>query len=374
MSTKNFSKTRLSIARKRRQLTKKSLAEKAKISQLTLTRIENGVTLEPEDETVGHLASALNYPISFFYLDDCEELSDNAVSFRSLSALTARQRDSALAAGVIAYEINDWVQDRFNLPEPNFIDLRKEGPKVAAHALRKYWGIGEKPIPNMIKLLEAKGARVFSLSESNSNLDAYSCWRNGVPYVFLNTYKSAERSRFDAAHELGHLVLHIHGENKGREVEREADQFASAFLIPRGDLVSQVPRGLTLTKLVSLKHRWGVSVPALARAIYDTQLISDWSYREFCKQISQKGYRTSEPEPRERESSVVWKKILESLWSEKLTKRDIASDLGIPEDEVEALIGGLYGGVDTSPRSEKPLLSLVPPQYSNQTTLNLKPI
>ena len=33
-------------------------------------------------------------------------------------------------------------------------------------------------------------------------MDAYSFWRRGVPYVFLNTMKSAERSRMDAAHEL----------------------------------------------------------------------------------------------------------------------------------------------------------------------------
>ena len=42
----------------------------------------------------------------------------------------------------------------------------------------------------MIKLLESKGVRVFSLAENTKNVDAFSCWRNGTPYVFLNTFRS----------------------------------------------------------------------------------------------------------------------------------------------------------------------------------------
>src|SRR3546814_6566541 len=56
--------------------------------------------------------------------------------------------------------------------------------------------------------------------EDTKNVDAFSCWRNGQPFVFLNTFKSAERSRFDAAHELAHLVLHRHGGPQGREIGR----------------------------------------------------------------------------------------------------------------------------------------------------------
>jgi hypothetical protein len=84
-------------------------------------------------------------------------------------------------------------------------------PDTAALYLRQNWGLGERPIPNMLKLLEAKGVRVFSLAENTKAVDAFSVWRNGLPYVFLNIAKSAERSRFDASHELGHLVMHKHG-------------------------------------------------------------------------------------------------------------------------------------------------------------------
>lgn len=353
-----FNPNRLAIARKRRQLTKKDLAERARITPLTLTRLERGDTSEPVEDTVTALAQALDYPVDFFFLEDCEDLSTEAVSFRSLSSLTARQRDAALAAGSVAFLLDEWVTARFNLPQPDLIDLRDEDPVTAAGVVRGHWGIGSKPIPDMIRLLEAKGVRVFSLSENNKNVDAYSCWRGHVPYIFLNTFKSAERSRFDAAHELGHLIMHIHGASGNRDVEREADTFASAFLIPRGDLISHMPRVQSLPQLVSAKERWGVSVAALARTAFDAGLVSDWNYRELCKQMSVKGYRTSEPNARPRERSTLWQKVFEGLWKDRLTKDHVARALSIPPDEIEALVGGLLAERSTpplAPRKQPPL-------------------
>ena len=336
-----FSAIRLAVARKRRQFTKKALAANAGISQVHLTRIEGGETTEPERETVESLARALAYPVDFFYLADCVELPTEAASFRSLSSITSRQRDAALASGAIAFDLDYWVAVRFDLPTPDLLDLRDEEPTAAAAALRSYWSIGSKPIQHLSKLLEAKGVRVFSLAEGNKSVDAFSCWNGSTPYMFLNTFKSAERSRFDAAHELGHLVMHRHG--AGRDAEREADQFAAAFLIPRGDLIGQLPRVWSLQQLVEAKERWGVSVAALARNVFEAGLVSDWTYRELCRQISIRGYRTSEPNARPREESVLWRKVFESLWRDRQSKEHVARELCIPIDEIQALIGGLYG-------------------------------
>ncbi len=119
--------------------------------------------------------------------------------------MTAAERDAALAAGQIGFLISDWVIERFDLPEAQLPDLQLFEPEIAAQMLRQEWSLGEKPISNMIRLLEAKGVRVFSLAENTTHVNAYSLWRKRVPYVFLNTVKSAESSRFDAAHELAHL-------------------------------------------------------------------------------------------------------------------------------------------------------------------------
>jgi Zn-dependent peptidase ImmA (M78 family)/DNA-binding XRE family transcriptional regulator len=354
-----FNASRLATARKRRQLTKKDLAAKAGLTALTVTRLESGDTSDPSEETVQVLADALAYPVGFFYLDDCEELATDAVSFRSLSSLSARQRDAALAAGSIAFLFDEWVNAKFDLPRPDLIDLRDEEPSAAAEALRGHWGLGTKPIEEMIKLLESKGVRIFALSERHKNVDAYSCWKEGVPYIFLNTFKSAERSRFDAAHELGHLVLHIHGAAGGRDVEREADSFAAAFLINRGDLVSNLPRVNSLSQLVDAKVRWGVSVTALARTAFDAKLVSDWHYRELCKQMSYRGYRTDEPRGRQRERSVLWKMIFESLWKDGITRSDVAKELSIPQDEIESLVGELVAAAPIQPTGARTPLRVV---------------
>ena len=44
-----------------------------------------------------------------------------------------------------------------------------------------------------------------------------------------------------------------------------------------------------------------------------------------------------------REESVLWKKVFEELWKDRLTSDHVASELGIPSDEITSLIGGLWG-------------------------------
>src|SRR5215475_14680964 len=152
-----FSYRRLCLARQRRRLTAKALAEAAGVSYVTISRLENGEN-PPDEGTVTKLAQALSYPLKFFFQDDPESLDVNAVSFRSLSKMSAKERDAALAAGIIGLEVAAWIEERFILPKPDLLDLSYEtDPEVAAKSLRQYWGIGEKPIGNMLRLLEAKG-------------------------------------------------------------------------------------------------------------------------------------------------------------------------------------------------------------------------
>jgi len=353
-----FNCSKLALARKRRQLTKKELAERSGVTAVTLTRLETGKTTDPSIETMEALATVLNYPVDFFFGESYEELTTDAASFRSLSTMSAAQRDAALAAGQIAFALTGWVNRNFALPTPDLPDLRDDDPISAAGAIRNYWGIGSKPIPKLITLLEAKGIRVFTLAERNKNVDAFSCWKNGIPYIFLNTFKSSERTRFDASHELGHLLMHRHTPAGHMDGEREADMFAAAFLIPQGDLIGHMPKVHSLQQLVEKKERWGVSVAALARTAFNNGLVSDWHYRELCKQMSMLGYRTAEPRGRGPERSSVWPKVLEMLWKDGITKSHIAKELNLPIDEIEALIGPLVAS-DASRSAEFKKLSLV---------------
>ncbi|WP_120499390.1 ImmA/IrrE family metallo-endopeptidase [Roseovarius sp. EL26] len=333
-----FNSARLKIARERRLLSSKGLAELVGVSAVTLSKYENGY--EPEEATIDRLANVLGYPRNFFFFEDPEMIEADTVSFRSLARMKAKERRAALAAGALGIELYEWIDARFNLPQADLIDLSKERrrPEVAARLLRQHWHLGDRPIGNVLKLIEAKGVRVLSLSEATKNVDAYSFWRGDHPYVFLNQEKTAERSIFDTAHELGHLVLHHHaGAKTDKEAETQADKFASAFLMPENDLMDYA-HIFTAGQIIAAKKRWNISAMALAYRLHSLKYISEWNYRSLCIELGKRGYRSGEPDGIQRETSTVLAKVLAALWSKRLTKSDIADDLGIPLEEIEALI------------------------------------
>jgi Zn-dependent peptidase ImmA (M78 family)/transcriptional regulator with XRE-family HTH domain len=379
-----FNPRRFSLARRRRGMTKREIAESIGVSERSVSAYEKG-DQEPEPSTVQRMTKALNFPQAFFYAADPEELTVGIASFRSMSKMSARQRDSALGSGSIGLLLNEWLEKKFNLPEPNLPDLSRESgvltglynresyeedipypskstancPEAAAEAFRSHWGLGELPVKNVITLLESKGVRVFSLAVDAKEVDAFSMWHGGKPFMFLNTFKSAEHCRFDAAHELGHLVLHRHGQTQGPELEREANAFASAFLMPRKSVLSNAPRVATLPGLVRAKHYWKVSVAALNYRLHALGMTSDWVYRTLCIQLAEAGYRTKEPEEAIHEKSLILEKVFKALRDEGVSKFDVAEELLIPIEEIDALTfnlmlnllsGGRKGG---SPAAEK---------------------
>ena len=316
-----FNCGRLVLARKRRKLTAKRLAEYARVSAVTITRLEKG-TNQPDDSTVRRLADALNYPFEFFFRDDPEPVNIDTVSFRSMTKMTARERDAAITAGSLGIELNNWIEERFSLPIVKLLDLSYEtDTEAAARSLRQHWALGERPIRSIVRLLEAHGVRVFALSEDTATVDAFSFWKNDKPFVFLNYFKTAERSIYDAAHELGHLVLHKHaGPIPSRPAEREADSFASAFLMPRNDIRSRIPSQISIDVLLQLKLRWRVSAMALAYRLHTLEMLTDWQYKSICIELGKRGFRSGEPGGIEREKSVIWRKIFSSFGSRKQRK------------------------------------------------------
>jgi Zn-dependent peptidase ImmA (M78 family)/DNA-binding XRE family transcriptional regulator len=343
-----FNSRRLGIARKRRLLNKKGLAAALGVSEYTVLRYEAGKTT-PTDDVVALIAKTLRFPIAFFFGEDIDEPCADTASFRSQASMTAGIRDAALAAGSVGFLISDYVEARFDLPQIAVPELGHYSPEQASRALREEWAVGERPISNMIHLLESKGVRVFSLAENSLKVNAFSLWRAGKPYMFLNTMKSAESSRFDAAHELAHLVLHQDGRTTGRDAEDQANRFASCFLMPKADVLAELPYVHSLDEIIRKKARWKVSVAALNYRLHKLGLTSEWQNRNFCIQIARYGYGKKEPHPIDREMSVVWEKVLKTLWTERITRAEIAKDLELPPSEVESMVFGILGNVNPRP-------------------------
>lgn len=362
-----FNPTRLDFARRRRGLTKAGLAQSLGLSVGTISEYENGKSV-PSENTLARIATLLHFPSAFFFGPTLEEPPDDGVSFRAMTRLTARLKEQAKTSGGLAMQLSDWIHDRFSLPDPNvptYSDSKLD-PEMAGEAVRAEWGLGEEPTGNVIHLLEAHGVRVYSLSEDTVEMDAFSFWRGDLPYIFLNTMKSAERSRMDAAHELGHLVLHGQGGAHGREAEKEALQFGSAFLMPRGSVRAYAPQGADLDDLVEAKRYWNVSVANLTYRMRVVEMLTEWQARMLFVEMGQLGYRTSEPNASPGETSQVMVKVFESLREDGVTMSEVARQLTIWPDELSRSIFGLTltpilgGGGSGGNPATPPRLTLVP--------------
>ena len=279
--------------------------------------------------------------------------------------MSALERDSALSAGAVAATLNMWLEARFKLPSPNVPTYPQVSAEEAAERLRAYWGMGEDPVPNLVHLMEANGVRVFSLPPDCLDVDAFSTTRSGTPFAFLNTRKSGERGRFDAAHELGHLVMHCeHRIPHGREAEPEANDFASAFLMPKAGILAQQLYNPSVERILSAKRRWGVSAMALTYRLRKLGLLTEWRYNQAAKQLAQMGYRRSEPDSSvTRESSQLLGKVFQALRSRNVSAADVAQQSNIAFEELNGYVFGLVpvslqGGGEMGP-SQRPGLRLV---------------
>jgi Zn-dependent peptidase ImmA (M78 family)/DNA-binding XRE family transcriptional regulator len=358
--------SRLVIARKRRSLTLTRLAQLTGLSTRSISLYENGHQ-QPSDETLLQLADVLDVSPAFLGAPDVEEIPEEAVSFRALSKMTARQRDRALSADRIALLINDWIDARFQLPTADIPSLTGHDPESAAEVVRVRWGLGERPIANVLHLLEAHGVRVYSLTAENNELDACSLYWHCQPFIFLSTAKSGERGRFDAAHELGHLVLHGEHQTLNRPAaELEANRFAAAFLMPRATVLAQGLRDATPARILQAKRVWKVAAMALTHRLHELELLTEWGYRSACVQLSRLGYRSSEPGGIARESSQLLAKVLRSVRDDGETPTSIAVSIGISSDELQDHLFGLTltavngDGRATSQTPRPPGLHLVP--------------
>ncbi|XXQ69474.1 XRE family transcriptional regulator [Neisseriaceae bacterium B1] len=337
-----FNTERLQFALDKRGLTKTALADLLEITP----RQVNNYFRDKCMPNLNQLALLLKFPVSFFTdYRELPEIKSDAVSFRASSRMSKKLQKQAEKHCETGILLNKWLENEFNLQQANLPDYSDLEPEQAAEQLRLDWGLGNRPIKNLTALLEAKGIRVFSLSMETKDVDAFCTWYEDCPYIFLNTQKSAERSRFDAAHELGHLirdkfsVQHLACESDNPEeprdnIEKNANKFASAFLMPESLLRKYQHIQPTIHNLMIIKKELGVSLVALAYRMRQLNMISEWVYvHVLCKQFNKLGYRTNEPEPMVREISSLLEKVLLMLKEDNINIDKIAETLKVsPKD------------------------------------------
>lgn len=333
--------TRITLARELRGLSKTELAKILGVTPRTLQKYESeGAPVE----RASVLAEAVGVELEFFQLPANEGLSTEQGFFRSLRRATAAQRNSARAAAAIGTEVYTFITERFKLPVPNIPEIEQLSPAQAAATLRAAWGRGTGPLPNLIQLAEANGIRVLSLPSNAKTVDAFSFVRDDEAYIFLSTVKTAERSRFDIAHELGHLVMHTRESPTGatdtlasQELERQADEFAAEFLMPAEAVLPRSSREPAVPEIMELKATFKVSAIAMTKRLHDVGRASEWAYRQNCVELAKRGFRVGEPDGISRERSRVFDTVFPAIREKHNLHAEVAGHLGITLDLLHQL-------------------------------------
>lgn len=212
-------------------------------------------------------------------------------------------------------------------------------PSDAATALRRDWHLAPGAAVQMVGVIEDAGGLVLIRDLGSRELDAVTQWVDGEPPLFLvSAHAPADRSRFSLAHELGHVIMH--GEPGATPVqERQADEFASEFLMPALGVRAELARiQLDLPRLLDLKRQWRVSMAALLRRAFTLGVISEWQYRNLMVEMSALGYRTQEPGDLPRESPRLIPALVTRLRRDQgYQPGQLADAAGLLEDEFTRL-------------------------------------
>jgi Zn-dependent peptidase ImmA (M78 family)/DNA-binding XRE family transcriptional regulator len=299
-SRRRFEPTRLRLARDLQQASQSDLARASGLTPAAISQFESGST-RPGTATVARLAEVLRVPTDFFSM---QPVDAHEGYFRSLrrSPVTHRRRaraiahiahDAVVAAGPGAFPAYD-------LPRIPINDLRAGQAELeaAAQRARSAMGVPRGPVADVVDLLERHGVIVIRLPLDTADVDAFSLPFADRPVVILGSDKGDRaRSRFDAAHELGHLVAHQEQGWGLKEIEQQAHMFAAAFLMPAHDIHDELPTRADWPALFDLKRRWQVSLAALLMRARTLGRLSPEAYLTAVKAASARGWRRAEPVP-----------------------------------------------------------------------------
>lgn len=301
-----FDGSRLTLARNLAGWRKSTLANAIAMSPAAVSSWESG-DKHPTPAAVAQLALALRIDPRFFSTrPGAPTAYTTTPHFRSLRSTTQVARDQADAYGRLAIDVASAMELRVEFPSTNVPTFPVDeasgegnGPEMAAHHVRKEWKLPAGPIRNMIRLLENNGVLVVFSPEQAASVDAYSFSAANRSVVVLNPVKQDYyRQRFDAAHELGHLVMHGDSEPGGRVIEEQANRFASEFLAPADEIRDQLPtvlNGAAWRTFGRLKEEWRISLQSLLFRARQLERLSDVSYRNAMMTVSARGWRRAEP-------------------------------------------------------------------------------
>jgi len=319
-------------------MTQVELSEAVSVTQPTIAGYEAGK--EPKADAMNEaLASVLRVEPSFLTTPDDDLFAESEYNFRSVRSTSERLRKKLIAQaalfGVAIRALKTHVPRLAVLDLPSCSVDQYGSTEGAALAARAHCGLpANSPIDSITTVLERAGVVVtVAQPDTEAKVDAFSRYGPTSVAVFNTAKGSSSRTFFDAAHELGHGVLHYRAPARPHDVrEAEAQSFAADFLMPSQAFRRSIfAKGhLDWKNLFELKQYWNASAAAIIYRAYRLGLIDAVEYRRKYQDLSRRGWRTDEPHEREPEQATAFVSALAAYC--KRTQQstvDFAKSLGI---------------------------------------------
>lgn len=302
----------LALARESRGYSQTELAEEIGVPQSVISRLESGSLLL--DAYIKKISDKLQYPSEFFYQQF--DIYPPNLHYRKRAVIPAKTKDKAEAMMNIYRANIDALVKGVSVPDVKFPIMdenRLSNPIEVATFIRNYWNLPKGRIENLTQILEERGILVVKCDFFPDQIDGRSMITSSGNYIiFLNSNKPGDRQRFTLAHEFAHLVLHINSPNSlERDVETEANRFASEFLMPSQELIPQIGGSkLTIPKLADLKRFWKVSMQAILSWSEHLGIVTKSQARYLWSQFNSMSIRIKEPVEIPAENSELLEKLI----------------------------------------------------------------
>jgi Zn-dependent peptidase ImmA (M78 family)/transcriptional regulator with XRE-family HTH domain len=306
MISRDFLGQNLRLARLFHGLTLQDLAERVDKSKQYISRLESGFEVPAKSLEIV-LADALDVLPEFFWKVDPMPISDEQCHFRKQLTTKSTLKQVARAKGEMFKRLVSVLDQNLDFPRYTFLHEEATTPEEierVAEASRTVWGLGLGPISNMSRVAEHAGAVLMKMDGLSDEIDAIS-FATRRPVITLNSEgKSACRTRFAIAHEIGHLTIHIGVQTGDRITENQANRFASAFLMPRAYFIKECQKALRGSRLnwsaiADIKRNWGVSKAAILYRSRQVGVLSDAQYRSGVITLRRHGEAIREREDHE---------------------------------------------------------------------------
>jgi Zn-dependent peptidase ImmA (M78 family)/transcriptional regulator with XRE-family HTH domain len=351
-------------AREVNSFTQAELAELLNVHQSMITLLERGER-QPSDDLLRRIASVTDFPVEFFSERPDYEVPLGSLLFRKHSDLSSTEQSRAYRLARQMFYLYGKLSKKIKLIPVRIPTNLNEDYVTAAKLLRNALGYEpDTPVRNLMNRLESHGIVVLVLPEEIERLDAFSLWVNGtIPVIVLNAGKPGDRQRMNQAHELAHLVLHqsFHG---GANIEKEAKQFASAFLLPEEAMQQELIPPITVSGLAQMKLRWGVALQALIVRARELDIITQRQEKYLMLQITKRGWRTKEPESLEiiPEKPRALRKMAELLYKDPINYRKMSEEVHLSAFRLRGILEVYAGKEDfrPSPRDQSHVVEFPP--------------